>query len=128
MVSAPLARTGAIGAERRRARRAGQPRGWDDVFVGTAGPDAYAGTPGRDLVAGRGGSDDLAGRRGRDVIRGGPDSDVLAGGRSDDVVISWRDGASDAVDCGPGDADRAVADPTDVVTGCEIVQRRDRAG
>jgi BlaR1 peptidase M56/RTX calcium-binding nonapeptide repeat (4 copies) len=128
MVSAPLASTAKTDRGRRRAARARLPRHWDDVFVGTAGPDAYVGTPGDDLVAGRGGSDDLSGRRGRDLLHGGPDSDVLAGGRADDVVISWRDGVRDAIDCGPGDGDRAVVDPTDVVTDCELVHRRDPAG
>ena len=52
----------------------------------------------------------------------------MAGGRADDVVISWRDGVSDTVDCGPGDGDRAVVDPTDVVVACEAVERRDPGG
>jgi hypothetical protein len=93
-------------------------------FIGTSGSDTHAGGRGRDLIDGRSGADELLGGRGSDVIRGGPGSDMIDAGRGDDLVVSWQDGVADAVDCGAGDADRAVADPTDVVVACEVIDRR----
>jgi hypothetical protein len=54
---------------------------------------------------------------------GGPATDHVNAGAGDDVV-RVRDGAADAVTCGPG-RDRVTADRADAVTGdCEAVHRR----
>jgi beta-lactamase regulating signal transducer with metallopeptidase domain len=92
--------------------------------IGTPAADRLTGTRGRDLIDGRAGPDVLSGRGGDDRIIGGPGRDTIDAGHSDDVVITWQDGRRDAVDCGGGDGDLAVADPSDVLVDCELVERR----
>jgi Ca2+-binding RTX toxin-like protein len=74
-----------------------------DIIVGNAGANAILGEGGDDRIAGGGGGDLLLGQTGNDRI----DS---------------RDGALDAIDCGPG-TDFLLADPGDIVQGCETVSR-----
>jgi hypothetical protein len=113
-----------LSAGRRQDRTRAQTRTRGQRLIGTSGPDTDAGGRGRDLIDGRAGADELLGGRGSDVIRGGPGSDTIDAGRGDDVVVTWQDGVADEVDCGAGDADRAIADPSDVVVECEVIDRR----
>ena len=108
-----------------------------DLLKGGGGSDRIAAGSGNDIVYGGSGNDRLAGGAGRDRIYGGPGHDVLEGGqgndylaggsgsdsihgRTGDDVIQVADGARDLVWCGPG-RDRVVADPLDVLRGCEVV-------
>jgi hypothetical protein len=84
----------------------------NDLLRGLAGRDVLHGGPGRDLLLGLRGRDTLYGGTGRDVLRGGPGPDALL----------TRDGARDAVWCGPG-RDAVVADRDDRVgRDCELVK------
>ncbi len=56
-----------------------------------------------------------------DQFVGGPGVDRFEAGGGDDEA-DVRGGGGDFVDCGPGDADRAVVDAGDVTVGCEIVE------
>jgi Ca2+-binding RTX toxin-like protein len=116
-VGATLDRSVPIAATRRRA--------WDERLVGGSGAESLAGGRGDDLIDGRGGADELSGGRGDDLIRGGPGRDTIDAGPGDDVVVTWQDGRRDAVDCGAGVGDRAVADAADVLVDCEVVDRRE---
>ena len=113
--------SGTLGAPIRAART------WDERSIGSSRADSLSGGRGRDRIDGRAGADALSGGRGDDLIRGGPGRDTIDAGSGDDVVITWQDGQRDAVDCGSGDADRAVADPTDVLADCEVIERREPA-
>ena len=97
--------------------------GWgNDRLSGGVGNDILNGGPGNDELRGGPGMDTLNGNRGSDTLLGGPDPDILNGGRGNDRVYAYGDGAIDTVDCGLGDHDRAVVDPTDVVVGgCETI-------
>ncbi len=69
------------------------------TVTGTSGPDVLVGTGGRDVLCGLGGKDDL---RGRDSKK-----------------------SHDVLNCGAGKADRATADPSDVVSSsCEKVTQK----
>ena len=129
-------------ADAASAQGSAQPR---CTIVGTPGNDVLRGTPHRDVICGRGGDDRLLGRRGDDVLRGGRGDDRLTGGPGDDQLVggSGDDHSSggrgndtllghdaltftDVLRCGPGGADRAVADPPDDVgADCETVVRND---
>lgn len=60
---------------------------------------------------------EVRGLDGADLLIGGPGADRLLGGDGPDR-ISALDGRRDTVVCGRG-ADRVVADPSDVLVGCE---------
>jgi beta-lactamase regulating signal transducer with metallopeptidase domain len=101
-----------------------------DRLVGTAAADRLSGGRGRDSLRGGPGADRIRGGLGADAIRGGPGDDVILGGpgldtihggRGDDRIRTWQDAAADVVDCGPGSADRAIVDASDVTRGCETV-------
>jgi hypothetical protein len=85
-----------------------------------AGPN---GAGGNDTLIGTAGTNDLNGGRGNDTIDGGLGNDLLSGGAGDDT-INAQDGFADFVACGPGN-DTANVDTLDVVSECEIVNRRD---
>jgi hypothetical protein len=70
-------------------------------------------------IEGGSGADDLNGGPLADTIDGGPGTDAIAGGAGDDEIDA-RDGEVDTIDCGAGD-DPVLADPVDVLTGCEPV-------
>jgi VCBS repeat-containing protein len=108
----------------------------DCTIIGTSGPDVLAGTAGADVICGRGGDDRLLGRggddrliggRGDDLLKGGEGQDFLGGGRGQDTLSGLGDaGTRDVLHCGPGNADRASADPVDVVrASCEDVTQND---
>jgi Ca2+-binding RTX toxin-like protein len=77
-------------------------------------------------VMGGSGADDLRGRSDSELLDGGPGDDTLnALGAADTVLggegfdnIEARDGATDDVDCGPGD-DAATTDPVDSRVNCD---------
>ncbi len=95
-------------------------------LVGGSGPNVLCGRGGPDKLDGRGGNDRLKGGTGNDVLVGGPGSDVLVGGAGNDR-LEGRDGVGsrDVLRCGPGERDRAFADPDDVVSrSCEIVVQK----
>jgi len=91
--------------------------------------DRLFGGGGRDSLDGRAGNDTLEGGSGNDRLRGGGGRDVLRGESGDDRLeaIELRSlgerTARDAVSCGAGRRDQAVADRRDRVTRCERVRR-----
>ncbi len=102
------------------------------TIAGTADPDRLKGTDaserirgkrGSDRLNGKGGDDCIGGGRGRDRIKGGSGEDTLRGGGGNDIIKA-KDGEVDTVKCGTGHHDRAVADKTDQLTGCEKRKRR----
>jgi Ca2+-binding RTX toxin-like protein len=101
----------------------------DGVIRGTNRDDVLRGTSGRDEIRGGGGNDRLTGLAGADRLLGGPGHDVLLGGRGADTMlgdsgddeIQAGDGQRDAVDCGPGFDRVTTSDPSDRLTGCELV-------
>jgi Ca2+-binding RTX toxin-like protein len=66
-------------------------------------------------------NDSLEGGSGNDTVRGNQGVDTHAGGSGDDFIDSRGD-KGDVVTCGVGD-DTVRADTSDVVAGCEIVDR-----
>jgi VCBS repeat-containing protein len=103
-------------------------RGGSDVLIGGDGADVLVGGDGNDSLDGGAGDDTLRGQAGNDRLTGGSGSDRLVGGAGDDSLLGL-DAARfrDALDCGPGGADRAVADPRDRVgDSCERVTQNDR--
>jgi Ca2+-binding RTX toxin-like protein len=75
----------------------------DDVLVGNDRDNRLEGGAGDDSISGLVGTDHLYGRGGNDEIQA-------------------QDGSADVVNCGPGDADHAIVDLQDSVTGCELVE------
>ncbi|WP_284535056.1 Ig-like domain-containing protein [Nocardioides sp. T2.26MG-1] len=103
-------------------------RGGDDTLIGGAGDDILVGGSGDDDLDGGAGDDTLRGEGGDDRLTGGAGDDVFAGGSGNDTLLG-RDAARfrDRLVCGPGGADRAVADTRDVVArGCERITQNDR--
>ena len=133
--------------------------GSDDTITGSPGRNIVSGLGGNDRLHGLGGDDQLEGGLGNDELTGADGQDVLGGGDGDDVIdggpgvdrfwgdeltacisglcasgqdrILARDGAAEAINCGPG-TDSAVVDAIDEVFSsvgpsdrCETV---DRAG
>jgi len=106
----------------------GQPKPKGRRIVGTARADYIPGGGGDDVLSGLGGPDTLLGGRGDDTIKGGAGNDYIdagpgvdkvdAGDGSDTLVLA--DGEIDTVECGEGN-DRVLADPSDVLSGCEAV-------
>jgi Ca2+-binding RTX toxin-like protein len=97
----------------------------DDVAAGGPGADQIYGDRGDDLLAGEDDGDALVGDEGSDRLLGGPGDDRLVAGVIADRVPSdpflakgQFDGWRDRVACGTG-SDRALANPWDVVVGCE---------
>ena len=124
---------------RRRRRRWGAPNGRDDIFVdadsstirGLGGDDKLVAYDGNDTIEGGDGNDFLEGGFGNDVLDGGAGVDQFRGDRIESNVIAVgadqiraRDGNAEQIDCGIG-PDTAQVDASDVVVGCESV---DRAG
>jgi Ca2+-binding RTX toxin-like protein len=99
-----------------------------DALLGHAGADVLVGRSARDCLRGGSGTDRLQGGRGGDTLVGGPDADLLFGGSgrdqvragAGDDVVHVRDGQVDTVHCGAG-TDEVLADPQDVLVGCERV-------
>jgi Ca2+-binding RTX toxin-like protein len=83
----------------------------DDVLLGDDAANRLRAGAGRDHLDGAGGDDTLA---------GGPGVDVLLGGDGDDTLDA-NDGEADTVRCEAGEADTALADGADILTGCERV-------
>jgi Ca2+-binding RTX toxin-like protein len=100
------------------------------IIVGTAKGEYLAGGGHDDVILGLAGNDTVAGGAGSDRIHGGPGNDIVTGGSGDDRLyggpgsdtIYAADGERDTLDCGPG-RDRAIVDPFDHVTGCEVVDK-----
>jgi Ca2+-binding RTX toxin-like protein len=84
------------------------------------------GGPGDDTINGGGGADEIHGGTGADTLRGEHGDDKVFGdaGRDDadggagEDVLRMRDGEPDRIACG-ADLDIALADPVDVLDGCE---------
>ncbi|MGH2996487.1 MAG: calcium-binding protein [Gaiellaceae bacterium] len=112
-----------------------------DFIHGRAGNDTLAGNGGSDVLFGGRGNDTVSGDGGRDFGWGGPGNDTLEGGAHGDVLYAGRgvdvleggggndlayagedDGMPDVVDCGAGDADRAVIRAGDQAVDCERVR------
>jgi Ca2+-binding RTX toxin-like protein len=91
----------------------------DDVLRGRAGKDLMRGGYGNDVLRGGTGNDRLRGRQGNDVVIGGPGRDRLRGTAGNDLIKA-ADGVPDRIRCGIGH-DTAIADPLDLVSGCERV-------
>jgi hypothetical protein len=93
---------------------------YDDVMVGSGGPQALLGAEGDDRLDGGGGPDLISG--------GGGDHNVLSGGHGSDRISSagihdtvrTRDGERDEVGCGPSSSSlqRFAVDAADVVRFC----------
>ena len=119
---------------------------YDDLIVGTDGPNELAGNWGRDEISGRGGDDRILVEGGKgSVVDGGdgadritvysagsrpiddrPD-DRLTGGAGDDAFDVFN-GVPDVVDCGAG-IDSVSADQRDAVASdCEHVTVREYIG
>lgn len=113
-----------------------------DVIVGTRGPDRVVSSGGRDLVCSRGGGDKLSTGAGDDRVSAGPGADRISTGAGADQINpgSGRDriaagpgndrlgltgNARDTASCGLG-RDRATADRSDRLRGCERVNRARR--
>ena len=80
--------------------------------------------PGNDRLTGSALANRLRGGPGPDQIRGRKGEDTLAGEGGDDTLRAV-DGEPNTLQCGAGE-DRAVADRTDSLAGCEIVRRPSR--
>ena len=78
---------------------------------------------GNDVLRGSAADNRLAGGAGDDVLYGNGGRDALLGGAGDDQFFA-RDGdaVADTIDGGDG-ADRAEADPTDLVTNVEVLDQ-----
>ena len=111
--------------------------GRDDVFVdadsstirGLGGDDKLVAYDGNDTIEGGDGNDFLEGGFGNDVLDGGAGVDAFRGDRIESNVIAVgadqiraRDGNAEQIDCGIG-PDTAQVDASDVVVGCESVDR-----
>ena len=109
----------------------------DDVFVdadsstirGLGGDDKLVAYDGNDTIEGGDGNDFLEGGFGNDVLDGGAGVDQFRGDRTESNVIAVgadqiraRDGNAEQIDCGIG-PDTAQVDASDVVAGCESVDR-----
>jgi Ca2+-binding RTX toxin-like protein len=111
----------------------------DDRLTGDGRADLIFGLPGADRLSGRGDDDCLVGGSGRDRLTGGTGWDRLTGGRGNDVlagnsgrnrydagsgndVVRAANGRAELVSCGTG-RDRASADRSDRVRGCERIRR-----
>lgn len=114
--------------------------GWDgnDTLDGQAGDDSLFGRNGDDGTSGGPGQDTIEGGDGSDVVDGGADVDKLHGDTVQICVpsdcdsgqdsIAARDGANDAVTCGPG-TDSATLDAGDQIpaSGDDVCEQVDRA-
>jgi len=87
-----------------------------------SGNDQVSAIGGRAIVAGRAGNDRIRTGPYADQVTGGPGADSIDSGAGDDV-IKVKDKRRDRVQCGAGD-DQVVADPVDVLLGCETVRTR----
>ena len=96
--------------------------GGDDCLSGGAGRDRLEGGTHRDRLHGGPGEDRLAGGPGADRLVGEAGRDLVDGGGGADVVDA-ADGVRERVRCGTG-RDRAIADASDRLVGCERVKRR----
>jgi Ca2+-binding RTX toxin-like protein len=92
--------------------------------VGTDVEDVFSTGPGPDTITGSAASNTLQGSSGDDQIDGGAGNDSLSGFDGNDTIRS-RDGFSDRVACDAGNADVAVVDTLDTVSGCETIDRAD---
>ena len=98
-------------------------------FTGGEGVDVLAGTEEGDYIEGGAKRDTLDGLAGGDCIRGAGGSDSLIGGSGFDrlfggdggATVQAADGFADAVSCGNGADDSALADIEDTMSGCERV-------
>ena len=104
--------------------------GADDGWVGEhdrvrGDVERVGGGAGADRLVGNGKRNRLYGRGGNDLLKGGKGDDKLWGGRDADRLDGRDKGAfEDALDCGPGRPDVALANAGDRVAGnCEDVTR-----
>lgn len=94
----------------------------NDTVSGGEGKDTASGGDGNDVVSGGNGDDRLGGGNGNDKINGGQGLNTYSGGAGNDNIVA-ANGRRETVDCGKGSKDKARVDRTDVVRGCESVQR-----
>jgi Ca2+-binding RTX toxin-like protein len=94
----------------------------NDTASGGAGKDTVSGGDGSDVISGGNGNDRLGGGNGNDKINGGQGLNTYSGGAGNDNIIA-SNGRRETIDCGRGSRDKVRADRTDVVRGCESVQR-----
>jgi RTX calcium-binding nonapeptide repeat (4 copies)/WD40-like Beta Propeller Repeat len=92
----------------------------NDHIYGGGGDDKLWGGAGSDLIAGGSGNDTIYGESGNDRINPGPGRNTVSGGAGNDV-INAANRSRDTVNCGRG-SDKATADPTDKLRGCERVK------
>jgi hypothetical protein len=97
-----------------------------EYLAGGGHDDWIEGMGGNDTLLGGAGDDRIDGGTGADVITGGAGADKLNGGDGSDTIFA-DDGERDIIDCGAGN-DRAVVDPSDKVTNCEMVERSSSSG
>ncbi len=126
-------------ALRRRRRRHGTPAPTgattcsstrtSSTIRGLGGDDKLVAYDGNDTIEGGDGNDFLEGGFGNDVLDGGAGVDQFRGDRIESNVIAVgadqiraRDGNAEQIDCGIG-PDTAQVDASDVVVGCESVDR-----
>jgi hypothetical protein len=115
----------------------------NDNATGGVGRDRFTGGSGNDKLTGSSGADTLSGGSGRDTLSGGLANDRLSGGAGNDRIsggagrnrysggsgndsINAANGKKETVSCGRGRNDKARADRSDRVRGCETVLRLGR--
>ncbi len=84
---------------------------FNDLLVGSSGPNELSGLGGNDVISGLGGGDYLDGGRGNDRLTGGRGNDSVTGGSGTDQFFV-RDRLSDDVFCGAGNDIIRQADRT----------------
>ncbi|WP_320670220.1 calcium-binding protein [Patulibacter defluvii] len=110
------------------------------TLIGSPGPDRLRSFDYDDVIEGGAGNDSIEAGNGDDRIVPGPGQDTVladAGpgscnfaecrGQYGNDVIDARDGERDSIDCGNGN-DRVIADPIDVLSNCETVERGSGGG
>lgn len=104
----------------------------DDVLSGGGLHDFMMGFDGNDrIIGGGGGADGMYGGKGRDFLDGGRGRDLIDGERGTDRVLGGPgrdrilslDRQRERIGCGGG-RDRAWADRSDRLRGCERVRRQ----
>ncbi len=87
---------------------------YDDLFIGSPGPDTFAAYGGADCLMGFGGDDVLEGGAGRDELWGGDGNDTLCG---EGCSMTDVDGDPDVLYGEAGDDDMSGGPSTDVLYG-----------
>lgn len=103
---------------------------FDDVLIGSTGPNEILGRGGGDVISGGAGSDDLSGMEGDDTLRGlegldsispGAGRDIVDGGTNIDTVVYFSGPSPVAVNLADALPDGPVAEPDAPLRGIERV-------